>query len=141
MPRFVQLIVFLSVLSFSKDVQAQCTDDSQCVAKEDLDDLLTIAEELQCLKTSNPTFYTDSITIITDKHGRVYFSGGAPHPYNLRMTWCAFTLNTDTSIEVVVAKAEEKEYGFRLKLKFAGSYLLTDGISKSAQDGVEVNFL
>ena len=87
------ILIFLALLlPASVAAAAECGPEQTCVENGDLADLLTVAQEMHCMKTTNPTFYTDSITIVTDEDGRVYYSGAAPHPFMLRMTWCGFTM-------------------------------------------------
>lgn len=145
--RYAQFLVFVALLFFPNEASAQeeCAPGMTCVQDGDLADLLTLAEEMGCLKSTNPTFYTDSITITTDKEGRVYVSGANPYPFTMRMAWCGFTLTSEMALEVMVAKAEPDpqpaSWGFRFRLKFAGSYLIVDAVRGKAEDGIEVGLL
>ena len=109
--------------------------------QEDLDDLIALVEDQHCMRASNPTFYMGSLTIITDKDGRVYYSGSEPQPLTLRMVWCGYTLEVDVKVDVLVAESKPPVWGFRFRPKFAGSFLVLDAIERSPQEGVDVGIL
>jgi hypothetical protein len=137
---FVLLLTFL--LSWPSSGYAQeCGQDSECVLQEDLEVLLSSVEEKQCLMTTPPRLTLDSITITTDEQGRVYYSGSAPVPFGARLSWCNHEVQFEGKLKVVVAKREPKEWGFRFKLKFAGSFLFLDAFERSAQQAVDVGLL
>jgi len=120
---------------------AQCEAGSTCVADQDLQDLITLAEEAKCLKTEVPTYEMGSFTITTDEDGRVYYSGAAPHPLTMRMKWCHYTVDAEARLNVIVAKKVPDVWGFRFRVKFAGSFLFLDAVERSPQDAVDVGLL
>jgi hypothetical protein len=120
----------------------ECSADSTCVPPSDMQSIVTILQEKQCLSTEKPHFNLDPITIVVDREGRVYYSGSDPQPYSLTMKWCNFEVQGEGKISVVVAKNEPPVWGFRFRPKFAGSYLFVDGFSSSkAVDGVDIGVL
>jgi hypothetical protein len=83
----------------------------------------------------------DAVTIVTDEQGRVYYSGTAPRPYKIHLHWCNYDSSFEGKVNVVVAKREPKEWGFRFKLKFASSFLFMDAVNRSPQQAVDVGLL
>jgi hypothetical protein len=83
----------------------------------------------------------DPVIVTTDEQGRVYYSGAAPRPFSAHLSWCNHEVGFEGKLNVVVAKRETKEWGFRFKLKFAGSFLFLDALERSAQQAVDVGLL
>lgn len=106
--------VFLSTPAVA---QEGCPVGSTCVPATDLRDMVRSLKELRCLKTEQPTFALDSITVITDKDGRVFVSGATPHPYSLRMKWCSFEAVGEGAVNVQAAMRQEPDHGFRFRAK------------------------
>lgn len=103
--------------------------------------MLDSLEEKRCLVSQAPKLELDSITIVTDEQGRVYYSGSAPQPYKAHLTWCNYEVPFKGNLNVIVAKREPEEWGFRFKLKFAGSFLFLDAFESSPQNAIDVGLL
>jgi hypothetical protein len=104
--------------------------------------VVQLLKDKQCEQTTTPVFTLDPINIIIDQSGRVYHSGDEPHPYTLKMNWCSYEVVAEGSVKLVVAKQEPPTWGFRVKPKFAGSFLIVDAFHQpSASDAVDVGLL
>jgi len=116
--------------------------DDTCVSKGDMESIVLVLKEKKCLQTTQPTFKLDSVTIITDVEGRVYYSGADPHPYTVKMSWCGYDVTYTGKLTLVVAKKEPPVWGFRFRPKFAGSFLFVDAFNRSsAGEAVDVGIL
>jgi hypothetical protein len=133
------LIGLLATVPISAD---ECSGTSKCVPKEDFDVLLTLLRDKQCQQKTPPTFKLDPVNIVVDQDGRVYYSGSQPHPYTLRMSWCNYDVTATGKVDLVVAKREPPEWGFRFRPKFAGSFLFVDAFERpTAAEAVDVGIL
>ncbi len=104
--------------------QCQNTEGQICVEKEDLKLFLKLAEERKCLDDTTPEFKLDSITIIMDEDGRVFYSGADPNkPYKLEMTWCHYKATGEGEVKVLAAMNEPPTWGFRFRPKAYLGYL------------------
>jgi group I intron endonuclease len=120
----------------------ECTADSICVPSADMQSIVTVLQEKQCLSRELPQFNLDPITIVMDNDGRVYYSGADPKPYTLKMKWCNFEIQGEGKLNVIVAKTEPPVWGFRFRPKFAGSFLFVDAFKQSsAGEAVDVGIL
>ncbi len=134
-------IVLYSLPSRASDVLCPNSDDT-CVSKQDLDTFMSVLREKKCLQTTQPTFKFDSVTIVTDVDGRVYYSGSNPHPYTVNLSWCGYDVTYTGKLTLVVAKKEPPVWGFRVRPKFAGSFLFVDAFKQSsAGEAVDVGLL
>lgn len=117
--------------------------DGVCVAPEDMATLLSLAKEEKCLKTSKPVLKMDPLVIVTDKDGRVYYSGAAPHPYTLTIDWCDYSVKATGKLDVTVAMQQPPEGGFRLRPKAYLGYMLAEPFrsGNSAKDGIDAGLL
>jgi hypothetical protein len=135
------LAIVLYALPSRADVSCPNADDT-CVPKADMDAFVAVLKEKKCLQTTQPTFKLDSVTIITDVDGRVYYSGADPHPYTVKMSWCGYDVTAQEKLTLVVAKKEPSVWGFRFRPKFAGSFLFVDAFNQSsAKQAVDVGIL
>jgi hypothetical protein len=140
-PLLVLATLLYVVPSRASDVLCPTSTDT-CVTNEDMDAIVKILTEKQCLQTTQPTIQLDPITIVVDKEGRVYYSGADPKPYTLKMSWCNYEVTARGKLDLTVAKNEPPVWGFRFRPKFSGSYLFVDGLSSTkAIDGVDVGVL
>lgn len=136
----------LFVLLLSSPVLAQeapCAAGSACVPPNDLKDMVTALKGQRCLKTTQPTFKLDPITIVRDKDGRVFASGADPAPYTVQMSWCGYTVTAKGEVNVQAAMAVPPTYGFRFRPKATLGLLLADTFkqdpwSKGVDGGVLV---
>ncbi len=117
--RYLPLTILLcpSVALAQPAQPAECKDPSVCVPPEDVQDMVKALQEKQCLQTTQPKFELDRIDIVTDKDGRVFYSGAQPRPYTLKMTWCSYEATATGKVEVYAAKAVPEVWGFRFRPK------------------------
>lgn len=120
----------------------QDTPESICVDRGDMAVFLSLAQEKYCQIHEPPVFELDPIVIITDSDGRVFFSGGAPKPYRLKMSWCRTDVVADGSVNVVAAVQTPETWGFRFRPKAYLGYLplnlLTD---EPANRGIDAGLM
>lgn len=123
---------------------AECSGDATCVAKSDLKTFLQIAEERQCLEKTKPTFEFDQVIVLTDKDGRVFYTGADPkRPYKLTMHWCHYEVDVEGEIHLVAALRTPETWGFRFRPKAYLGYLplkLTEA-SASFDDGIDAGIM
>lgn len=108
-----------------------CPEDHTCVPDGDMAVFVKLLHEKKCLNTEKPKFELDSVVVITDHRGRVYFSGAGPKPYKLKMSWCNYDVEAQAEVETVVAMREEPTWGFRPRLKATFGILLTELVEAS----------
>jgi hypothetical protein len=138
-------LALLPTLLWSISAQAEtitCAEGAVCVDSVDMTIMVSLLRDKQCQQTTQPTFELDAITIVTDKDGRVYYSGADPKPYTLKMKWCNYEVTAAGKLNVIVAKTEPPVWGFRFRPKFAGSFLFVDAFKQSsAGEAVDVGIL
>ena len=136
-------LVALSLLWGSTALaQTPCLEGSVCVSPEDMTTVVQLLKDKQCQQTTSPVFILDSINIVVDQSGRIYHSGDEPHPYSLKMNWCNYEVVAKGSVKLVVAKKEPPTWGFRVRPKFAGTFLFWDAFYQdSASEAVDVGLL
>jgi hypothetical protein len=78
---------------------------------------LKVLRGKQCLLEEPPEFELDPIQIVTDKQGRIFFSGNDPYPYTLRMNWCSYEVKAEGKVKMVAAMRKPPIWGFRLRPK------------------------
>lgn len=141
--KIILLAFALFLYAFTSRAEVSCPNaDDVCVTKADMDALVMLLREKQCLQTTQPTFKLDSVTIITDVDGRVYYSGSDPKPYTVKMAWCGYAVTATDNLTLVVAKKEPPVWGFRFRPKFTGSFLFVDAFHQSsAGEAVDVGIL
>lgn len=136
--------VFKDPFTAPPEAPKECQGDDVCVAREDLDKFIELARERQCLDRTPPTFRLDPITIITDKEGRVFYTGNDPkRPYKLRVDWCHYSLEAEGEVKVVAAMNEPPTWGFRFRPKAYLGYLPLKLIEKgsSFSDGIDAGLM
>ena len=112
------LLILLTLFFVSKPAQAQeCAPGSKCVSADDLNAMLTVLKEKQCLLSTQPTIDLDPVTLTIDRQGRIFFTGAAPHPYTMKMKWCNYDLTASGKVNVVAAVEEPPVWGFRFRPK------------------------
>lgn len=94
-----------------------CEPPATCVPKEDMDLFVKLLREKKCMQEQEPTFDLDSINIVVDRQGRIFYSGAEPHPYTLRMTWCNYEVEGKGKVDIVAAMREPDIWGFRFRPK------------------------
>jgi len=108
----------LAVLLLSSVASAQeCAEPSMCVPEKDMRVFATLLREKQCQLDEKPTFELDPIRIVVDRDGRVFFTGNAPEPYTLRMTWCNYEVKAEGEVHVIAAMHKPPIWGFRFRPK------------------------
>lgn len=100
-----------------------CPPGVVCVPKKDMAVFIKLLKDHKCRIEKPPEYKLDSITIVTDKDGRVFFSGADPKPYKLKMTWCNYTIEAEGKVEVVAAMTVPPTWGFRFRPKAYVGYL------------------
>jgi hypothetical protein len=139
-----RLLATLAILLWpSSALAAECAEGSTCVPPEDMKAFVTILKEKKCLQTEKPTFTLDPITIITDEHGRVFYTGADPNPYKLKMTWCGYEADGEGSVKLTAAMKEPETWGFRFRPKAYLGYLPLEPIaySKTASQGIDAGLM
>lgn len=133
MKKLLALLAFVSAFLFSTQAFS-CPDGSTCVPPEDMALFVKLLREKQCMQETKPEFKLDSVTIVTDQDGRVYFTGADPNPYRLQMEWCNYEVTAEGTLKVIVAKREPETWGFRFRPKFSASFLFADALEKYEPD-------
>jgi hypothetical protein len=110
--------------------EASCPAGSTCVPPDDLKDMVTALKGQRCLKTEKPTFKLDPITIVTDKDGRIYATGGMPLPYTVQMKWCGYDVAAVGLVETTAARMIPPDWGFRFRPKATLGFLVADTFSR-----------
>lgn len=127
----------------SSFASAQEACSGTCVAPSDMSTFMAVLREKQCLQKQNPTFKLDSVTIIVDRDGRIFYSGADPHPYHLEMQWCGYDVRAEGKVNVVAAVQEPPTWGLRFRPKaFMGLLLLEPFRSqKTLNDGLDAGLM
>jgi hypothetical protein len=144
MYRFLTTLAALLVAAPAFGQAPPVCADGICVSKADLAAFIQLAKERKCLDTTKPAYQVDPLTIVTDRDGRVYFSGAQPHPWKLKMTWCNYQVSAEGHLDVAVAMEVPPDYGFRFRPKAWLGYLLADAIKDPASGidgGLALDFL
>lgn len=134
MKKFLLALAFVWLWSSSAMAQQACAEGSTCVPPEDMAVFVKLLKEKKCLQETKPAFKLDSINLIVDQDGRVYYTGADPKPYTLKMAWCDYDVTGTGKVDLVVAKKEPPTWGFRFRPKFAGSFLFVDGFEQYGPD-------
>lgn len=138
-----RIALILGLLFFSRSVAAQEVCEGTCIADEDLKAIAEVLKERKCLQSEAPKFELDSIDIVVDRDGRIFYSGASPHPYKLRMTWCNYEVDAEGKVEVVAAVQEPPTYGFRFRPKAYAGMLLLEPFrqGKTARNGIDAGLM
>jgi len=114
-----------------------------CMPSKDMAVFLEVLREKRCLKTTKPDFQLDEVVIVTDKDGRVFYSGADPKPYTLTMKWCNYELEASGKVQVVAAMMAPETWGFRFRSKaYLGALpleMLRD--ENEATDGIDAGLM
>lgn len=143
MKYFLLFLIFLTLCLFAGDVLATepllTLERGTLFTPDEVRIIQSLAEEKRCLILTEPKFTLDSVTIITDKDGRVYYSGNQPKPNKIQMEWCNYKIDAEAPIKVVVLQDKPKDWGFRFRLKFYGGFLFLDAVERpSAAEGADL---
>jgi hypothetical protein len=114
-------------------------DRGTLLTPEELDLVQQLAEEKLCLVRTKPELTLDPIVIVTDTEGRVYHSGAKPNPYTVTIQWCNYRIEAQGESKIVVLQDKPKDWGFRFRLKFYGSFLFLDAVERpSVAEGADL---
>lgn len=146
---YISILFFLLLTAiFTKALGQTCAEGSTCVEDEDLARMVEVLEEKQCLQTEAPKFQLDSITIVEDEAGRIFYTGAEPKPYTLHMDWCTYHVKATGKVELLAARKETPIWGFRFRpkayigvLPFEALQVDDAGIGDVWDAGVMVDFL
>lgn len=141
--RALTALLTLSTTAAAQDIpEPEKAPEAIPVAREDLKKFLQLARERKCLDETPPVFKIDPVVVITDKDGRVFYTGADPDkPYTLTMDWCHYHVKGEGQISLVAAMMEPETWGFRFRPKAFLSYLPTQLIGNSAVDGVDTGVM
>ncbi len=132
----------------SPPVESYCTSsaDQVCIERKDLDLFIDLARERRCLDNTKPVFELDSVTVMQDVDGRIFYSGADPkHPYKLTMSWCHYKIEAQGKVQIVAAMKEPETWGFRFRPKaYLGllptKYFEGESFSSGVDAGLLVDF-
>lgn len=117
-------------------------DNFVCLPREDFQRFLDIALERQCLERKPPTFQVDSITVLTDTEGRVFYTGADPSkPYQIHMRWCHYDVTAEGEVTLVAAMQTPPTSGVRFRPKAYLGYLPLKLSKGRLNDGVDAGLL
>lgn len=113
--------------------QVPCPEGHFCVPKAEMTEVfLPLLKAQKCRTETEPTFELDPIAIITDRQGRVYFTGNeGPKPYKIKVNWCNYEIYAEAKVEVHVAQREEPTWGYRGRFKATFGVLGTELLERS----------
>jgi len=118
------------------------SEQTVCLPKPDFQRFLTIALERQCLEHDKPTFQVDSISILTDTEGRVFYTGADPKkPYTIHMKWCQYDVEGQGTVDLVAAMRTPPSTGIRFRPKAYLGYLPLKLSKGKFGDGVDAGVL
>lgn len=113
-----------------------------CLPEADLEKFVAITRERKCLDDSKPEFTIDSVTIVTDADGRVFYSGADPKtPYKLHMKWCHYSIGAEGKIELVAALTTPETSGLRFRPKAYLGYLPLKLADRDVNEGIDAGIL
>lgn len=119
-----------------------CAEGNVCVPEADLEKFVAIARERQCLDDKDPVFTIDSVTVITDSDGRVFYSGADPKkPYKITMKWCHLAIEAEGEVELVAAIRTPETSGFRFRPKAYLGYLPLKLADREFNEGIDAGIL
>jgi hypothetical protein len=140
-----RLLLCLLVLLWAPAAASQPCDASAgkvCLPEADLEKFVALARERKCLDESQPAFVVDSISIVTDEDGRVFYSGADPKkPYKLTMTWCHLAVEGTGEVELVAALRAPETSGFRFRPKAYLAYLPLKLADRDFNEGIDAGLL
>ena len=132
------LTALLLCLTETPALAEQLCPSGTCVPPEDMQVFVLLLQEKRCRFDTVPTLKADSVTILTDRDGRVFSTGSDPMPYRLRLDWCGTQIDATSQIKILVAKRVEPQYGFRFRVKATIGYLPVEAFEeKDAGRGID----
>jgi hypothetical protein len=135
----VLCLSLISAPSFAAETTLERLDRGTYLSEEEVEIVRALVQEKRCLLTEKPTMTLDSVTIVTDKEGRVYYSGNEPKPFKVQLDWCNYQIQGVAPVKVLVLQDKPKEWGFRLRPKFFGGFLFLDAVERpSAAEGADL---
>lgn len=114
---YLTLLSALVVPSAAAQDNPVCEPPSVCIPGSEMSLIVRLLEDKKCQLDEAPEFKLDPIQVITDRQGRVFFSGADPKPYTLTMTWCNYEIEAKGKVNLIAAKREPPIWGFRLRPK------------------------
>lgn len=140
---FLSTLFFVLLLGTNAFAQEESTCNGTCVPDSDMQAIGEVLRERKCLQSEKPKFELDSINVVVDKDGRVFYSGAAPHPYKLKMTWCHYDVTAEGRVNIVAATQEPPSYGVRFRPKAYLGMLLLEPLkaSKGVRDGLDAGLM
>jgi len=136
------LLLFATLFSWRARAEGEACNGT-CVPPEDMKQIVEVLKEKKCLQTEKPTFDLDSVNIVVDRDGRIFYSGAAPHPYKLHMKWCNYDVSAEGKVNVLAAVQEPPSGGFRFRPKAYAGYLIAQPFrkGKKAADGFDAGLM
>ncbi len=125
---------FLMVAAPTQVLGQTCSAGETCVPPEDMKVFVKVLEEKKCLLTEEPKIVIDPITVITDKDGRVFYSGGMPHPFKVSLDWCDYKVDAQGTVKLDVAMAVPDVWGFRFRPKVYAGFTVAEPFIQSGLD-------
>jgi hypothetical protein len=120
----------------------QCGNKSVCVPQVDLEKFVALARERKCLDESEPEFTLDTISVLTDVDGRVFYTGAdAKKPFKVTMKWCHLTVVGDGEVELIAARQTPATSGFRFRPKAYLGYLPLKLSDRDFDEGIDAGML
>ena len=120
-----------------------CPEGHFCVPKAEMREVfIPLLKAQKCRTETEPTFELDSVVIITDRQGRVYFTGNeGPKPYKLKVNWCNYEIEAEAKIGVHVAQREEPSWGYRGRFKATFGILGTELLERDFESSLDGGLL
>lgn len=109
-------MLLIPLMAFGQE-QVPCPEGLTCVAEEDMKVFIRLLEDHQCRAEEYPKITADPVVIIVDRDNRIFGSGTGPRPYKLRVDWCNYIVEAESTVEIQAAQRVEPTWGFRLRFK------------------------
>lgn len=136
-----RLALVLWLLAGTAAAQAPCPDGHVCVPDEDMKTFIQLLKDQKCRTETEPEFTLDSVSVVTDRQGRIYYSGNGPKPYKLKVDWCNYEINAEAEVKVHVAQREEPTWGFRPRFKATVGVLFTEMLERDFESSLDGGLL
>lgn len=115
-----------------------CPPGKVCISPEDMQKIIKVLQERQCLDETPPTFTMDPIRVTVDQEGRYYYTGSVPKPYQVSIKWCHYTIMGIGKVELDVAIRTPEVWGTRFRPKAHLSYLPIPTLQGNWPNGIDV---
>lgn len=135
------LMLLIALFSVNTKAETACGSERMCLPRQDVVDFVRASRVYRCYQTTLPEIKLDPLIITMDQKGRLYYSGSEPEPLGLQVKWCDSTVQARANLSVIVAKDIPREWGFRFRPKFSGTFLIVDSFERSFVDGIDVGVL